>query len=40
MEELKNATSWKKYEGNFKLPDLKISIVYARVKDIAQNITY
>lgn len=40
MEELKNATGWKKYEGNFKLPDSKISIVYARVKDIAQNITY
>lgn len=40
MEELKNATGWKKYEDNFKLPDSKISIVYARVKDIAQNITY
>lgn len=39
-DELKNASGWKKYTGAFILPDSKVSIVYARVKDIAGNIAY
>lgn len=38
--ELENSTEWQKYNGAFTLPDSKISFVYARVKDIAKNITY
>lgn len=40
QEELEKSNEWKEYTGEFTLPDSKVSIVYARVKDIAGNITY